>query len=119
HGARDCAGVGSGRRGPGAGAATGNALEAPADRPPLAPDLGAEAPGGAARAQGVHAEQAPAEENGDAVGDALDLAEDVRRYEDGEGSGEGPDQIAHLDDLPRIEPVAGLIEDQDLRPAQH
>ena len=78
----------SGRRGRGDGADAPYAGETAADQTLLAPDLETEAPSGTVRAQGVNREQASPEENGHAVGHALDLAEDVRGHQDGEGSGE-------------------------------
>src|SRR5438093_12385077 len=71
-----------------------------------------------ASSEGAHAEQAASEQNGDSVGHTLDLAEDVRGDEDGALAREGPDVAPHLDDLAGIEPVGGLIQDQQSRIAQ-
>ena len=60
-------------------------------------------------------EQAAAEEDGRPVGDLLDLGQDVGGHQDGVGTGEGTDQRAHLDDLLRVEPVGGLVEDEHAR----
>ena len=60
----------------------------------------------------MHAEQPARQQNRHPVGDALDLAEDVGCDEDGALSRQRPDVAPHLDDLARVEPVGGLIEDQ-------
>ena len=48
----------------------------------------------------------------------LDLRQDVRGQDDGARLAEPADQAADLDDLVRIEPVGGLVEDEQLRRVQ-
>ncbi len=66
----------------------------------------------------MHAEQSAPEQDRHAVGDALDLAEDVGRDEDRALSRQRPDVPPHLDDLARVEAVGRLVEDEQVRIAQ-
>ena len=62
--------------------------------------------------QRVDAEQTSVEEDRDAVGHPLDLAEDVRGDQNRTLASQRANQLAHLDDLTRVEPVRRFVEDQ-------
>src|SRR4029077_6541211 len=66
----------------------------------------------AVRPETVNAEQTSPEQDGHAVGHAFHLAQDVRRDEDRVGTRQRASELPHLDDLPRVEPVGGFVEDQ-------
>ena len=68
--------------------------------------------------QSVGAQQPAVEQDHDARGDLLDLRQDVRGDQHGMRAGERADQIAHGDDLMRIEPAGRLVEHQHLRIAE-
>src|SRR5439155_19297517 len=59
-------------------------------------------------------QQLAAQEDGDAAGDLLDLAEDVRADQDGMLTGEIPEESTRLDDLARIESVCGLVQNDNV-----
>jgi hypothetical protein len=57
----------------------------------------------------------PAADDHHAVGDRLDLGQQVRREQHGAAAvGEAAQQLAHPAHALRVEPVGGLVEDQDL-----
>ena len=49
------------------------------------------------------------------VGGLLHFAQDMRTHQHRVAAGQRADQVAHLDDLARIEPVGRLVEDQECR----
>jgi len=70
-------------------------------------------------APALDGEQPAVEQDGDAVGDLLDLAQDVRGQEHRAVLRQPSHQAAELDDLPRIEPVGRFVEHQQLGLVQH
>ena len=66
----------------------------------------------------MHAQEPAREQDRGPIRHPLDLAQDVRGDQHGVGAREAADVAAHLDDLPRVEPVGGLVQHQDRRVAQ-
>ena len=86
--------------------------ETPGDPLGIAGHAQAEARAPSPIAQSVDGEQMSVHQDGDPVGELLDLGQHVRRDDDRMGAGQRADDVAHLDDLRRVEPVGGLVQDQ-------
>src|SRR5258708_2129634 len=58
------------------------------------------------------ADQTPAVNDENALAEMSNLGEDVGAEHDGATPGQAPDQFADLDDLARIEPHGGLVQEE-------
>src|SRR5204863_5025245 len=63
----------------------------------------------------MYTTQATIQQNGYAVRNLFDLAEDMRGYQDGMGGGKGPDQFAHLNDLAWVKAIGGFVQEEQRR----
>jgi len=66
-------------------------------------------------AKRLHTTQSTVQQNGHAVRNLFDLAEDMRGHQDGMGGGKGTDQFAHLNDLGWVKAIGGFVQKEQRR----